>query len=158
KLSDEDEEAVEALLDAPARGEGSIEALGGAADAYLDHVVASFGSDLAGLRIGVDCANGAFSGIAPRAFERLGAEGTAIGDAPDGANINVGCGATDTAALQRLVVERRLDLGVALDGDGDRIVAVDERGETLDGDQIVAILALHLGVDVVAVTQMANLG
>ncbi len=158
KLSDDDEAAVEALLDAPARDGGSVAAVGGEADAYLDRVLDAFGSDLSGLRIGVDCANGAFSGLAPRAFERLGATVTAIGDAPDGTNINVGCGATDTAALQRLVTSGGLDLGVALDGDGDRLVAVDERGEAVDGDQIVAILALDLEVDLVAVTQMANLG
>jgi phosphoglucosamine mutase len=158
KLSDRDEEAVEALLDAPARGGGAIERVDGAADAYLDRILAAFGSDLSGLRIGVDCANGAFAAIAPRAFERLGAEVAAIGVEPDGTNINVGCGATDTAALRRLVVDEGLDLGIALDGDGDRVVAVDERGELLDGDQVVAVLALDLGVDVVAVTQMTNLG
>jgi phosphoglucosamine mutase len=158
KLSDADEEAVEALLDAPAAGGGSIERVDGTAETYLDHVLATFGSDLTGLRVGVDCANGAFAAIAPRAFERLGAEVAAIGIEPDGTNINVGCGATDTAALQRLVADQGLDLGVALDGDGDRLVAVDERGAILDGDQLVAILALDLGVDVVAVTQMTNLG
>jgi phosphoglucosamine mutase len=158
KLSDADEEAVEALLDAPAPGGGSVEPMHGAADAYLERVLEAFGSDLSGLRIGVDCANGAFAAIAPRAFERLGAEVAAIGVEPDGTNINVGCGATDTAALRRLVVEDGLDLGVALDGDGDRIVVVDEQGALLDGDQLVAILALDLGVDVVAVTQMTNLG
>jgi phosphoglucosamine mutase len=73
-------------------------------------------------------------------------------------NINVGCGATDLTSLQRLVRSRSLDLGVAFDGDGDRMLAVDERGEQVDGDQILAVLALHLGVDVVAVTVMTNLG
>ena len=82
----------------------------------------------------------------------------AIGDAPDGMNINVGCGATDTALLQRTVVERGFDLGIAFDGDGDRMLAVDENGELVDGDQIVAMLALDLGVDLVAVTVMTNLG
>jgi phosphoglucosamine mutase len=158
KLSDADEEAVEALLDVPARGRGSVERVDGLAEAYVDHVLASFGSDLTGLRVGVDCANGAFAAIAPRVFERLGAVVTAIGVEPDGTNINVGCGATDTTALQRLVADEGLDLGVALDGDGDRLVAVDERGEVLDGDQLVAVLALDLGVDVVAVTHMTNLG
>ena len=82
----------------------------------------------------------------------------AIGVDPDGANINVGCGATDLTALQRTVARRELDLGVAFDGDGDRMLAVDERGEALDGDQILAVLALSLGVDVVVVTVMTNLG
>jgi phosphoglucosamine mutase len=88
----------------------------------------------------------------------LGAEVVAIGDEPDGTNINVGCGATDLALLSRTVRERGADLGVAFDGDGDRMLAVDAAGEPVDGDQIVAILALHLGVELVAVTQMTNLG
>ncbi|HLG09133.1 MAG TPA: phosphoglucosamine mutase [Gaiellaceae bacterium] len=158
KLSDEDEEAIEVLLDTPAQGGGSIEHVDGAGERYLGQIVDRFGSDLTGLRIGVDCANGAFSALAPRAFEQLGAEVHAIGVEPDGTNINVGCGATDLSALQQAVTSRALDLGVAFDGDGDRMLAVDERGEPLDGDQILAILALALGVDVVAVTVMANLG
>src|SRR6185437_2127700 len=89
---------------------------------------------------------------------QLGADVEALFDEPDGTNINVGCGATDTAALQRAVVDGGFALGIAFDGDGDRVLAVDERGELVDGDQIVAILALHLGVDVVAVTQMTNHG
>ncbi len=158
KLVDGQEEEIEALFDAPASGGGAIESLDDATDAYLDHVVAHFGSDLTGLRIGVDCANGAFSSIAPHAFTHLGAEVHTIGAQPDGSNINVGCGATDLGALQRLVIAEALDLGVAFDGDGDRMLAVDERGEPVDGDQIIAVLALHLGVDLVAVTVMTNLG
>ncbi len=158
KLSDAAEEEIEALLDAPAPGGGGIDRVDIAADSYLDHVLERFGTDLNGLRIAVDCANGAYAGLAPRAFEELGAEIATIGDAPNGDNINVGCGATDLAALQELVRSGNFDLGVAFDGDGDRMLAVDERGETVDGDQIVAVLALHLGVDLVAVTTMANLG
>jgi phosphoglucosamine mutase len=127
-------------------------------DSYLDHVLERFGADLEGLRIGVDCANGAYSRIAPRAFADLGAEVVTIGVDPDGTNINVGCGATDLRALQKLVLDERLDLGVAFDGDGDRMLAVDGNGQALDGDQIVAVLALDLGVDRVAVTTMTNLG
>ena len=159
KLGDAAEEEIEALLDAPPAAEkGAVEQAGDSAGAYLEHVLTHFGSDLGGLRIAVDSANGAFSGLAPRAFERLGAEVQAIGNAPDGTNINVGCGATDTAALQALVREGGFDLGVAFDGDGDRVLAVDERGEPIDGDQIVAILALDLHVDLVCVTQMTNHG
>jgi phosphoglucosamine mutase len=158
KLSDEDEEAVEVLLDAPADDGGTVERVEDAADRYLSHIVDRFGSDLNGLRIAVDCANGAFSGLAPAVFTQLGAEVHAIGVEPDGTNINVGCGATDLAALQETVTTLGLDLGVAFDGDGDRMLAVDERGEALDGDQILAVLALALGVDAVAVTVMANLG
>jgi phosphoglucosamine mutase len=121
-------------------------------------VLERFGTPLDGLRIAVDCANGAYSGIAPDAFEQLGAEVVSIGDDPDGTNINVGCGATDLAALSATVVDGGFDLGIAFDGDGDRMLAVDERGGTVDGDQIVAILALDRDVDTVAVTTMANLG
>ena len=158
KLTDAAEEEIEALLAAPGRGGGEIERVRVAADSYLGHVLERFGSDLSGLRIAVDCANGAYAGIAPRAFEQLGARVEAIGNAPDGTNINLGCGATDLAALQHLVASGRFDLGVAFDGDGDRMLAVDATGEAIDGDQIVAILALHLGVDMVAVTTMTNLG
>jgi phosphoglucosamine mutase len=158
KLTDAVEEEIEALLDAKAPGGGEIDRVGVAVDSYLEHVLERFGSDLSGMRIAVDCANGAYSGIAPRAFEQLGAEVVTIGDAPDGNNINVGCGATDLTALQELVRGGDFDLGVAFDGDGDRMLAVDGNGEPVDGDQIVALLALHLGVDLVAVTTMANLG
>ena len=158
KLTDAVEEEIEALLDADAPGGGEIDRVSVAVDSYLEHVLERFGSDLSGMRIAVDCANGAYSGIAPRAFEQLGADVTAICDAPDGNNINVGCGATDLSALQALVAGGDFDLGVAFDGDGDRVLAVDGNGEPVDGDQIVALLALHLGVELVAVTTMANLG
>ena len=158
KLTDAAEEEIEALLDAPATGGGEIDRVGVAVDSYLEHVLERFGSDLTGLRIAVDCANGAYAGIAPQAFEQLGARVETIGNEPDGTNINVGCGATDLGALQQLVTGGGFDLGVAFDGDGDRMLAVDANGAAVDGDQIVAVLALHLGVDVVAVTTMANLG
>jgi phosphoglucosamine mutase len=158
KLSDDEEEQIEALLDSAPTGGGDIDEVGVATDSYLEHVVERFGSDLSGLRIGVDSANGAYSGLAPQAFAQLGAEVTSIGNDPDGTNINVGCGATDLRLLQQTVVDRGLDLGVAFDGDGDRMLAVDGNGEIVDGDQIVAVLALDRGVDVVAVTVMANLG
>lgn len=158
KLSDAQEEEIEALLDEPATGGGDIDEVGVATDSYLEHVVERFGSDLTGLRIGVDCANGAYSGLAPQAFTQLGAEVTAIGDEPDGTNINVGCGATDLRALQRTVTELGLDLGVAFDGDGDRMLAVDGNGDVVDGDQIVSVLALDRDVELVAVTVMANMG
>jgi phosphoglucosamine mutase len=158
KLTDEQEEEIEALLDSPGPGGGEIEEVGVATDSYLEHVVDRFGSDLFGLKIGVDCANGAYSGLAPKAFAQLGAEVTAIGDEPDGTNINVGCGATDLRALQSTVTSHGLDLGVAFDGDGDRMLAVDANGEVVDGDQIVAVIALDRKVDLVAVTSMANMG
>jgi len=158
KLTDADEEEIEALLDAPARGGGEIDHVGVAFDSYLEHVLERFGTDLSGLSIAVDCANGAYAGMAPRAFEQLGADVVAIGNDPDGTNINVGCGATDLRALQQAVTSSRVDLGVAFDGDGDRMLAVDAEGNIVDGDEIVAILARHLGVDMVAVTTMTNLG
>jgi len=159
KLSDEDEALIEGLLPErvpaaeaePARDE----ALRGR---YLELVTARFGAPLDGLRIAVDCANGAMSGLAPEVFERLGASVTAIGDAPDGENINVGCGATDLAALAETTRAGPHDLGVALDGDGDRMLAVDGHGNEVDGDAALAILALHLGVELVAVTEMSSLG
>jgi phosphoglucosamine mutase len=160
KLDDAQEEEIEALLDAEPRNPelGQIDDLQVAVDSYLDHVLDRFGADLVGLRVGVDCANGAYSSIAPRALEDCGAQVAAIGVQPDGTNINVGCGATDLRALQELVTKEGLDLGVAFDGDGDRMLAVDAHGNALDGDQIIAILAIELGVDRVVVTTMANLG
>jgi phosphoglucosamine mutase len=159
KLSDAHEEQIEELLVAsPGIDQGKIERIEVATDSYLQHILDRFGSDLNGLRIVVDCANGAYSGLAPHAFEQCGAEVHSIGDEPNGENINVGCGATDLALLQRTVVEGGYDLGIAFDGDGDRMLAVDENGEAIDGDQIIAILALDQGVEQVAVTVMTNLG
>jgi len=158
KLTDAAEEEIEALLDGPAPGGGEIDRVEVAADSYLEHVLERFGTDLTGLRIAVDCANGAYAGLAPGAFEELGAKVTAIGNEPDGTNINVGCGATDLSLLSDTVRAGGLDLGIAFDGDGDRMLAVDERGEAVDGDQILAVLAVDLGVDGVAVTTMTNLG
>jgi phosphoglucosamine mutase len=160
KLPDESEEEIEALLDEPiaSRAAGEIDRVGVATDSYLEHIVERFGSDLTGLRVVVDCANGAYSGLAPKAFEQLGAEVLAVGSEPDGTNINAGCGATDLGLLQETVRDSGFDLGVAFDGDGDRMLAVDADGNPVDGDQILAVLALDLGVDVVAVTVMTNLG
>jgi phosphoglucosamine mutase len=159
KLSDSSEEEIEALLDAPpAADPGRVDRIGIATDSYLKHVVDGFGTDLSGLRIAVDCANGAYSGLASRVFAQLGAEVEAIGNEPDGTNINLGCGATDLAALSRTVERGSFDLGIAFDGDGDRMLAVDAAGTPVDGDQIVAVIALSLGVELVAVTSMTNLG
>jgi phosphoglucosamine mutase len=158
KLDDAQELEIEALLDEPGPGGGAVERADDAVAGYVEHLAAHFGSDLSGLRIAVDCANGAFSEIAPAVFERLGATVTALANAPDGTNINAGCGATDLALLQDVVRAGTYDLGIAFDGDGDRMLAVDAAGEPVDGDQILAVCALALGVDVVAVTSMTNLG
>jgi phosphoglucosamine mutase len=157
KLNDASEEEIEALLDAPPAAErGSIDRVGVSADSYLEHVIERFGADLGGLRVAVDCGNGAYSDLAPTAFEELGAEVLPLATEPDGVNINVGCGATDLSLLQSHAGS--YDLGVAFDGDGDRMLAVDAAGNPVDGDQIIAILALHMKVDTVVVTSMTNLG
>ena len=157
KLTDAEEEEIEALLDAPERNSGSVEELEGAQAGYLAHVVERFGTDLSGLRVAVDCANGALTDVAPAAFAELGADVVAVGVAPNGVNINLGCGATDLGLVSRTVRDEQCDLGVAFDGDGDRMLAVDERGDPLDGDAILAILATALDVDLVAVTVMTNM-
>ena len=145
KLGDADEEAIEALLDAPRAGRRLRR--GGRRCAWRATSSTSSSTSAArldGLRIAVDCANGAFSAIAPGVFERLGAEVTTVAAAPDGTNINVGCGATDLGLLQEVVRAGGYDLGIAFDGDGDRMLAVDEAGTALDGDQILAVIALAL--------------
>ncbi len=160
KLEDAEEEAIEALLetDGGSPSTGSVTDEPGLAGRYVDLVCERFGAPLQGLRVVLDCANGAMTEVAPAAFERLGASVTVIGDEPDGTNINAGCGATDLRLLARVVPEEGADLGIAFDGDGDRALAVDASGREVDGDEILAVLALHLGVDLVAVTQMTNLG
>ncbi len=159
KLSDEQEEQIEALLDAPPAAEqGRVDHVDVALDSYLEHILERFGTDLTGLSIAVDCANGAYSSIAPDAFRRLGAEVVAVANEPDGTNINVASGATDLGLVSRTVREHGLDLGFAFDGDGDRVLAVDAQGEPVDGDQLIALLAVSLDVELVAVTLMTNLG
>ncbi len=116
------------------------------------------------LRIGLDCANGAAYRVAPRVLRSTGAALTVIGDKPDGTNINRKCGSTDLSALKDLVIQQELDFGFALDGDADRVLAIDECGRTVDGDAIIAILALYrsrmgaLGGNGVVVTEWSNLG
>ena len=158
KLVDEEEEAIEKLLDEPGENGGQVYAGLDVDRQYVDLVCERFGSPLAELRLVADCANGAMFEVAPAALERLGGHVVTIGNAPDGTNINVGCGATDLSLLRESVRGGDFDLGVAFDGDGDRMLAVDADGNEVDGDQILAVVALHLGVDLVAVTQMTNLG
>src|SRR5436305_1509301 len=109
KLSDASEEEIEALFEAEGPGGGEADYVGVATDSYLEHITDRFGSDLSGLRVAVDCANGAYSHSAPRAFAALGAEVTAVGSNPDGANINLGCGATDLSLLRETVAGGRYD-------------------------------------------------
>jgi phosphoglucosamine mutase len=158
KLTDDEEEAIEELLDAPQANGGQVVEAEDAPSRYVDLVWERFGSQLDSLRVVLDCANGAMYEVGPEAFRRADAHVAMIGNSPDGTNINVGCGATDLSLLQQTVRSGDFDLGVAFDGDGDRMLAVDADGDALDGDEILAILALHLGVHLVAVTEMTNLG
>jgi phosphoglucosamine mutase len=134
-------------------------------DAYVRHLLSALdGRSLDGLHVVLDCANGAASQLGPRALLAAGARVDVINAQPDGRNINAGCGSTYPQTLQRAVVERNADLGLALDGDADRVVAVDERGDLVDGDQIMVMTALDwhergmLRNHAIAVTVMSNLG
>ena len=167
KLPDAVEDAIEAGMADPspaAAGEGSIRPLEGGRERYLAHLEGAAGARLDGMSIVVDCANGAASGLAPILYRRLGATVQAIHDAPDGRNINVGCGALHPEVAGAAVVELGADAGVSHDGDADRALFVDHRGRTVDGDQVLAACAVAMkadGVlpnDAVVTTVMANLG
>ena len=167
KLDHDTEARIEAELTNLAVPTGDVGAIHERTEhgAYIDHLVAVLsGRDLAGLRIVVDAANGAASELVADVFGAAGAQVVAINVSPDGRNINAGCGATDPAGLQAVVTAERARLGIALDGDADRLIAVDERGDVVDGDHIIAICALdrfangRLAGDTVVVTVMTNLG
>ena len=174
KLSDAEEAAIERLMESPDAAEGlaAPAKLGRASrieDApgrYIEAAKASFpkGRSLEGLRIVLDCANGAAYKVAPTVLWELGAELVPVGVAPDGVNINRDCGATAPARLAELVRERRADLGIALDGDADRLVLADEAGRIVDGDQILALIAGswqrdgRLAGGGIVATVMSNLG
>jgi phosphoglucosamine mutase len=155
KLPDAAEDEIEARLGQPGRavtgppggGFGRVSDDGDSRERYLAHLLASLsapGRPLAGLRVVVDCAHGAASGVAPSLLRRAGADVIAIGAEPDGENINDGCGSTHLDVLRAAVVEQRADAGIAHDGDADRCLAVDAGGQVIDGDQIMAVLALGL--------------
>jgi len=133
-------------------------------ETYVSHLVRSAPNRFDGLKVVIDCANGAASQTAPEALRRLGAQVITVASAPDGLNINLNCGSTHMEGLQREVVGHRADVGIALDGDADRCLAVDANGDLVDGDQILAILALamrdsgRLSNDTVVATVMSNLG
>ncbi len=168
KLSDETEAEIEGMLDGdpPASdGVGRIHELPDAAERYLDALAERFGSlDLTGLRIALDCANGATYRVAPEIFRRLGAEVDVVAAAPDGRNINENCGSTHVETLAERVREGGHHAGFAFDGDGDRVLAVDSTGAVVDGDELVALAARHLrdagrlAGNGVAVTVMTNYG
>ncbi|NQE62081.1 phosphoglucosamine mutase [Caulobacter sp. RHG1] len=173
KLSDEQELKIEALMDeglqeglAAPRDLGRVKRIDDAQARYVEIVKATFPRhmNLSGLRIVIDCANGAAYKVAPTALYELGAEVIALGDNPDGTNINEECGSTHPEAMAKMVREYRADIGIALDGDADRLVICDEKGVVVDGDQIMAIIAGAFaksgglkGGGVVA-TVMSNLG
>ena len=170
KLPDEIEAAIEAELDKPfetvtSRELGKAHRVTDAAGRYIEFCKSTLSSSVAlsGLKIVVDCAHGATYHVAPAVFEELGAKVTTIGNRPDGFNINAGVGATAPEMLQKTVRDEGADLGIALDGDGDRLIMVDANGDTIDGDEITFIIARYrqqLGRlhGAVVGTQMSNLG
>jgi phosphoglucosamine mutase len=167
------EDELERILDPSVKGPRSLEGHGvgslatesGLGESYVEHLGTLLeGRRLDGLRLVVDSANGAASELAASVFERLGAEVVAIGCDPDGTNINAGCGSTSTETLASAVVEHEADLGLALDGDADRLLAVDGNGAPANGDELLALFALDLAErgqlagNTVVVTVMTNLG
>ena len=171
KLSDAEEERVElalaegSLRDAGGAAVGRVRELHGAPGDYLRELELRFRElELSGLRVLLDCANGATYRVAPEIFHRLGADVETVAAGPNGRNINEGCGSTHVEGLAQRVAAGGHDLGFAFDGDGDRVLAVDRRGTVVDGDELLAIAALHLrGAgrlpgDGVAVTVMTNFG
>jgi len=161
KLSDDTEATLNKLIEdgVPERDTGSSDTDGKLVKDYEDFLVTSAGDfTLKNLRLAVDSANGAASGLAGRVLKRLGAEVTALFDKPDGVNINDRCGATDTAALKKAVIEGELDLGIALDGDADRVMLVDVRGREVNGDHLLYLLAVSGELEGIVATVMSNLG
>jgi phosphoglucosamine mutase len=165
KLGEEDERRVEELVAEPPRdGDvGRVRDLEGALGDYLRELAGAFRADLAGRRVALDCANGATYRAAPVIFERLGADVRTIATEPDGQNINEGCGAVHPERLAELVASSDAEVGFAFDGDGDRVIAVDEDGAIRDGDEIIAACARYLAAadrlaGGVAVTVMSNYG
>ncbi len=168
KLSDDIELAIEAQLDAPMTTSsclGRARRMEDAEGRYIEFCKGSlpWGFSLSGLKIVLDCANGATYKVAPGVLRELGATVIAIADAPDGLNINKNCGSTSLNSLQQRVLVENADLGIAFDGDGDRVMFVDNKGEVVDGDQLLFIIAAHKhkfdgGCSGVAGTLMSNFG
>jgi len=163
KVGDEQEAEIERRLEEPSSRIGRLRELHGAGNDYLRELELRFASlDLSGLRVLLDCAHGATYRVAPEIFRRLGADVDAIAVEPDGRNINEGVGSTNIAALAERLAGH--DLGFAFDGDGDRVLALDRNGTVVDGDELMALAALHLrgsgrlAGDGVAVTVMTNYG
>jgi phosphoglucosamine mutase len=168
KLHDDTEHAIEAELEQPPPPPahiGRIRPFEGALEDYLSRLHERFSAlDLSGMRVALDCANGATFRAAPEIFRRLGASVEVIADQPDGININLRCGSTHLEALIERVTDGNYDAGFAFDGDGDRVLAVDRTGVVVDGDELVALAAIHLrsqgrlSGNGVAVTVMTNYG
>jgi phosphoglucosamine mutase len=170
KLDDELEDLIEKRLAEPwdrptGAGVGRVTIdLGRGTETYVEHLVSTIGTSLEGLRIAVDCANGAASEVGPAALRRAGADVVVINASPDGLNINEKCGSTHPEQLQAAVVAAGADLGVAFDGDADRCLAVDHTGTLVDGDQIMGILAVAMSEagtlvgNTLVATVMSNLG
>ncbi|HXV05919.1 MAG TPA: phosphoglucosamine mutase [Solirubrobacterales bacterium] len=165
KLDDEAEARIESLLDADAApaAPGHVRELNGGLEDYLRALEAAFPLDLSGVRVALDCANGATHRAAPAIFERLGAEVEAIACEPDGRNINDGCGSTHLDNLAAHVAASGAAIGFAFDGDGDRVLAVDSAGRQHDGDELIALIARGMAArdeleGGVAVTVMSNYG
>ena len=143
---------------------GSSATVENAGDRYIEHLLSTLEHRLEGLTVVLDCAFGAAYEVAPRAFERAGATVIAINDEPDGTRINVSCGSTSLEGVARRVLDERADIGLAFDGDADRVLAIDERGAVVDGDRILAISAVALKSkgalpnNVIVATVMSNLG
>ena len=150
KLSDELELQIEAAIDSPmttvdSRSLGKASRISDAAGRYIEYCKSTFPGELnlKGLKLVIDCAHGATYNIAPAVFDELGATTIVMGAAPDGYNINDGVGSTEPAALQARVLAEAADIGIAFDGDGDRLQMVDARGELLTGDDVLYVLAMH---------------
>jgi phosphoglucosamine mutase len=165
KLDDATEARMEAMLEAgpPPAEAGHVRELEGGAEDYLRALESVFPLDLSGVKVALDCANGATHRVAPAIFERLGAEVEAIAVEPDGRNINAGCGSTHLDNVAAHVVSSGAAIGFAFDGDGDRVLAVDREGRTHDGDELIALLATGMAErgeldGGVAVTVMSNYG
>lgn len=172
KLSDELEERIEAIIldkaeEVPNPVGGSVgitTVLETATEDYVDFTTGTVNCDLRGLKIAIDCANGAVFQAAPRAIRKLGADLLVINDTPDGMNINANCGSTHIENLMKFTVENKCDVGLAFDGDADRVLAVDENGRLVDGDKIMSIIGLsmknkgQLKHDTIVATVMSNLG
>ena len=149
KLTDEEEEEIEAIVldhameyDLKSNADlGTIRNGEEMVERYIDHIASSVQGDLSGIKIAADCANGSASATAAKIFGKLGAQVTILNDRPDGININENCGSTHIAALGEYVKKNGYDVGVAFDGDADRCLAVDENGELVDGDKLIAIFA-----------------